>query len=227
MDLFEYILETMNYNIYTDEYLFENIDMKKLGSAVKSYYNKLKTYLIKKIHDVFSAFKNFFKKNKSNNNNNNEKSKESEKEIYTIDMNFVEKQYVEARTLIINFYNDTKDIVKEQNKEQLNSEHENVIKQLDEIISREKQFVKVSEENYRKSDTLESKIVNETKGLLALIETSVSEAVDQKDEYGAYGPNGEQLNRSFAIAFRKKSSYQINKLYSYVISLINLRRSGQ
>ena len=224
MDLFEYILETMNYNLYTDEYLFENIDMKKLGSAVKSYYNKLKTYLIKKIHDVFSAFKNFFKKNKSN---NDEKSKESEKEIYTIDMNFVEKQYVEARTLIINFYNDTKDIVKEQNKEQLNSEHENVIKQLDEIISREKQFVKVSEENYRKSDTLESKIVNETKGLLALIETSVSEAVDQKDEYGAYGPNGEQLNRSFAIAFRKKSSYQINKLYSYVISLINLRRSGQ
>ena len=225
MDLFEYILETMNYNLYTDEYLFENIDMKKLGSAVKSYYNNLKTYLIKKIHDVFSAFKNFFKKNKSNNNNEN--SKESEKEIYTIDMNFVEKQYVEARTLIINFYNDTKDIVKEQNKEQLNSEHENVIKQLDEIISREKQFVKVSEENYRKSDTLESKIVNETKGLLALIETSVSEAVDQKDEYGAYGPNGEQLNRSFAIAFRKKSSYQINKLYSYVISLINLRRSGQ
>ena len=224
MDLFEYILETMNYNLYTDEYLFENIDMKKLGSAVKSYYNKLKTYLIKKIHDVFSAFKNFFKKNKSN---NDEKSKESEKEIYTIDMNFVEKQYVEARTLIINFYNDTKDIVKEQNKEQLNSEHENVIKQLDEIISREKQFVKVSEENYRKSDTLESKIVNETKGLLALIETSVSEAVDQKDEYGAYGPNGEQLNRSFAIAFRKKSSYQINKLYSYVISLVNLRRSGQ
>ena len=224
MDLFEYILETMNYNLYTDEYLFENIDMKKLGSAVKSYYNKLKTYLIKKIHDVFSAFKNFLKKNKSN---NDEKSKESEKEIYTIDMNFVEKQYVEARTLIINFYNDTKDIVKEQNKEQLNSEHENVIKQLDEIISREKQFVKVSEENYRKSDTLESKIVNETKGLLALIETSVSEAVDQKDEYGAYGPNGEQLNRSFAIAFRKKSSYQINKLYSYVISLINLRRSGQ
>ena len=225
MDLFEYILETMNYNLYTDEYLFENIDMKKLGSAVKSYYNNLKTYLIKKIHDVFSAFKNFFKKNKSNNNNEN--SKESEKEIYTIDMNFVEKQYVEARTLIINFYNDTKDIVKEQNKEQLNSEHENVIKQLDEIISREKQFVKVSEENYRKSDTLESKIVNETKGLLALIETSVSEAADQKDEYGAYGPNGEQLNRSFAIAFRKKSSYQINKLYSYVISLINLRRSGQ
>jgi hypothetical protein len=225
MDLFEYILETMNYNLYTDEYLFENIDMKKLGSAVKSYYNKLKTYLIKKIQDVFSAFKNFFKKNKSNNNNEN--SKESEKEIYTIDMNFVEKQYVEARTLIINFYNDTKDIVKEQNKEQLNSEHENVIKQLDEIISREKQFVKVSEENYRKSDTLESKIVNETKGLLALIETSVSEAVDQKDEYGAYGPNGEQLNRSFAIAFRKKSSYQINKLYSYVISLVNLRRSGQ
>ena len=225
MDLFEYILETMNYNLYTDEYLFENIDMKKLGSAVKSYYNNLKTYLIKKIHDVFSAFKNFLKKNKSNNNNEN--SKESEKEIYTIDMNFVEKQYVEARTLIINFYNDTKDIVKEQNKEQLNSEHENVIKQLDEIISREKQFVKVSEENYRKSDTLESKIVNETKGLLALIETSVSEAVDQKDEYGAYGPNGEQLNRSFAIAFRKKSSYQINKLYSYVISLINLRRSGQ
>lgn len=225
MDLFEYILETMNYNLYTDEYLFENIDMKKLGSAVKSYYNKLKTYLIKKIHDVFSAFKNFFKKNKSNNNNEN--SKESEKEIYTIDMNFVEKQYVEARTLIINFYNDTKDIVKEQNKEQLNSEHENVIKQLDEIISREKQFVKVSEENYRKSDTLESKIVNETKGLLALIETSVSEAVDQKDEYGAYGPNGEQLNRSFAIAFRKKSSYQINKLYSYIISLVSLRRSGQ
>ena len=225
MDLFEYILETMNYNLYTDEYLFENIDMKKLGSAVKSYYNKLKTYLIKKIQDVFSTFKNFLKKNKSNNNNEN--SKESEKEIYTIDMNFVEKQYVEARTLIINFYNDTKDIVKEQNKEQLNSEHENVIKQLDEIISREKQFVKVSEENYRKSDTLESKIVNETKGLLALIETSVSEAVDQKDEYGAYGPNGEQLNRSFAIAFRKKSSYQINKLYSYVISLINLRRSGQ
>ena len=224
MDLFEYILETMNYNLYTDEYLFENIDMKKLGSAVKSYYNKLKTYLIKKIHDVFSAFKNFFKKNKSN---NDEKSKESEKEIYTIDMNFVEKQYVEARKLIIDFYNDTKDIVKEQNKEQLNSEHENVIKQLDEIISREKQFVKVSEENYRKSDTLESKIVNETKGLLALIETSVSEAVDQKDEYGAYGPNGEQLNRSFAIAFRKKSSYQINKLYSYVISLVNLRRSGQ
>ena len=224
MDLFEYILETMNYNLYTDEYLFENIDMKKLGSAVKSYYNKLKTYLIKKIHDVFSAFKNFFKKNKSN---NDEKSKESEKEIYTIDMNFVEKQYVEARTLIINFYNDTKDIVKEQNKEQLNSEHENVIKQLDEIISREKQFVKVSEENYRKSDTLESKIVNETKGLLALIETSVSEAVDQKDEYGAYGPNGEQLNRSFAIAFRKKSSYQINKLYSYIISLVSLRRSGQ
>ena len=224
MDLFEYILETMNYNLYTDEYLFENIDMKKLGSAVKSYYNELKTYLIKKIHDVFSAFKNFFKKNKSN---NDEKSKESEKEIYTIDMNFVEKQYVEARKLIIDFYNDTKDIVKEQNKEQLNSEHENVIKQLDEIISREKQFVKVSEENYRKSDTLESKIVNETKGLLALIETSVSEAVDQKDEYGAYGPNGEQLNRSFAIAFRKKSSYQINKLYSYVISLINLRRSGQ
>ena len=178
---------------------------------------------VKPFH-VFSAFKNFFKKNKSN---NDEKSKESEKEIYTIDMNFVEKQYVEARTLIINFYNDTKDIVKEQNKEQLNSEHENVIKQLDEIISREKQFVKVSEENYRKSDTLESKIVNETKGLLALIETSVSEAVDQKDEYGAYGPNGEQLNRSFAIAFRKKSSYQINKLYSYVISLINLRRSGQ
>ena len=214
MDLFEYILETMNYNLYTDEYLFENIDMKKLGSAVKSYYNKLKTYLIKKIHDVFSAFKNFFKKNKSN---NDEKSKESEKEIYTIDMNFVEKQYVEARKLIIDFYNDTKDIVKEQNKEQLNSEHENVIKQLDEIISREKQFVKVSEENYRKSDTLESKIVNETKGLLALIETSVSEAVDQKDEYGAYGPNGEQLNRSFAIAFRKKSSYQINKLYSYII----------
>ena len=224
MDLFEYILETMNYNLYTDEYLFENIDMKKLGSAVKSYYNKLKTYLIKKIHDVFSAFKNFFKKNKSN---NDEKSKESEKEIYTIDMNFVEKQYVEARTLIINFYNDTKDIVKEQNKEQLNSEHENVIKQLDEIISREKQFVKVSEENYRKSDTLETKIINETKGLLALIETSVSEAVDQKDEYGVYGPNGEQLNRSFAIAFRKKSSYQINKLYSYVISLVNLRRSGQ
>ena len=224
MDLFEYILETMNYNLYTDEYLFENIDMKKLGSAVKSYYNKLKTYLIKKIHDVFSAFKIFFKKNKSN---NDEKSKESEKEIYTIDMNFVEKQYVEARKLIIDFYNDTKDIVKEQNKEQLNSEHENVIKQLDEIISREKQFVKVSEENYRKSDTLESKIVNETKGLLALIETSVSEAVDQKDEYGAYGPNGEQLNRSFAIAFRKKSSYQINKLYSYVISLVNLRRSGQ
>ena len=25
MDLFEYILETMNYNLYTDEYLFENI----------------------------------------------------------------------------------------------------------------------------------------------------------------------------------------------------------
>ena len=30
MDLFEYILETMNYNLYTEDYLYESIDIKKI-----------------------------------------------------------------------------------------------------------------------------------------------------------------------------------------------------
>ena len=61
MDLFEYILETMNYNLYTDEYLFENIltedmiteavDIRKLGSAIKKLlisvdYLQIKTCLL-------------------------------------------------------------------------------------------------------------------------------------------------------------------------------------
>ena len=73
MDLFEYILETMNYNLYTDEYWFENIltedmiteavDIRKLGSAIKKYVDKFLQWIFKKARELFKFIKSKFVKN--------------------------------------------------------------------------------------------------------------------------------------------------------------------
>ena len=73
MDLFEYILETMNYNLYTDEYLFENIltedmiteavDIRKIGKAIKNYVDKFLQWIFKKAQDLFKFIKSKFVKN--------------------------------------------------------------------------------------------------------------------------------------------------------------------
>ena len=81
MDLFEYILETMNYNLYTDEYWFENIltedmiteavDIRKLCSAIKKYVDTFLQWIFKKAKDLFKFIKSKFVKNDNQNNKKN------------------------------------------------------------------------------------------------------------------------------------------------------------
>ena len=103
MDLFEYILETMNYNLYTDEYWFENIltedmiteavDIRKLGSAIKKYVNKFLQWIIKKAQDLFKFIKSKFVKNDNQNNKKNINNKDYGNELF--DKNEVNKYYNE------------------------------------------------------------------------------------------------------------------------------------
>ena len=65
MDLFEYILETMNYNLYTEDYLYESIDIKKIGSNIKEYIVRFFKWLRKKITDAFEKLKSKFSKKSS------------------------------------------------------------------------------------------------------------------------------------------------------------------
>lgn len=67
MDLFEYILETMNYNLYTEDYLYESIDVKKIGSNIKGYIQKFFKWLRKKITEAFEKLKSKFSKKGSSN----------------------------------------------------------------------------------------------------------------------------------------------------------------
>ena len=103
MDLFEYILETMNYNLYTDEYLFENIltedmiteavDIRKLGSAIKKYVDKFLQWIFKKAKDLFKFIKSKFFKNDNQNNKKNINNKDYGNELF--DKNEVNKYYKE------------------------------------------------------------------------------------------------------------------------------------
>ena len=78
MDLFEYILETMNYNLYTDEYWFENlltedmiteaVDIRKIGKAIKNYVDKFLQWIFKKARELFKFIKSKFVKNDNQNN---------------------------------------------------------------------------------------------------------------------------------------------------------------
>ena len=67
MDLFEYILETMNYNLYTEDYLYESIDIKKIGSNIKGYIVRFFSWLRKKITEAFEKLKSKFTKKGSSN----------------------------------------------------------------------------------------------------------------------------------------------------------------
>ena len=67
MDLFEYILETMNYNLYTEDYLYESIDIKKIGSNIKGYIVRFFSWLRKKITEAFEKLKSKFSKKGSSN----------------------------------------------------------------------------------------------------------------------------------------------------------------
>ena len=67
MDLFEYILETMNYNLYTEDYLYESIDIKKIGSNIKGYIIRFFSWLRKKITEAFEKLKSKFSKKGSSN----------------------------------------------------------------------------------------------------------------------------------------------------------------
>ena len=62
MDLFEYILETMNYNLYTEDYLYESIDIKKIGSNIKEYIVRFFKWLKKKVFDMIEKIKMKFRK---------------------------------------------------------------------------------------------------------------------------------------------------------------------
>ena len=62
MDLFEYILETMNYNLYTEDYLYESIDIKKIGSNIKEYIVRFFKWLKKKVLDMIEKIKMKFRK---------------------------------------------------------------------------------------------------------------------------------------------------------------------
>ena len=68
MDLFEYILETMNYNLYTEDYLYESIDIKKIGSNIKEYIVRFFKWLRKKITEAFEKLKSKFSKKGSSSN---------------------------------------------------------------------------------------------------------------------------------------------------------------
>ena len=68
MDLFEYILETMNYNLYTEDYLYESIDIKKIGSNIKGYIVRFFSWLRKKITEAFEKLKSKFTKKGSSSN---------------------------------------------------------------------------------------------------------------------------------------------------------------
>ena len=68
MDLFEYILETMNYNLYTEDYLYESIDIKKIGSNIKEYIVRFFKWLRKKITEAFEKLKSKFTKKGSSSN---------------------------------------------------------------------------------------------------------------------------------------------------------------
>jgi hypothetical protein len=65
MDLFEYILETMNYNLYTEDYLYESIDIKKIGSNIKEYIVRFFKWLRKKVLDMIEKIKMKFRKKDS------------------------------------------------------------------------------------------------------------------------------------------------------------------
>ena len=67
MDLFEYILETMNYNLYTEDYLYESIDIKKIGSNIKGYIIRFFSWLRTKITEAFEKLKSKFSKKGSSN----------------------------------------------------------------------------------------------------------------------------------------------------------------
>ena len=67
MDLFECILETMNYNLYTEDYLYESIDIKKIGSNIKGYIIRFFSWLRKKITEAFEKLKSKFTKKGSSN----------------------------------------------------------------------------------------------------------------------------------------------------------------
>ena len=83
MDLFEYILETMNYNLYTEDYLYESIDIKKIGSNIKGYIIRFFSWLRKKITDAFEKLKSKFSKKGSS---NNEKDLPTDDEILKTDV---------------------------------------------------------------------------------------------------------------------------------------------
>jgi hypothetical protein len=68
MDLFEYILETMNYNLYTEDCLYESIDIKKIGSNIKEYIVRFFSWLRKKITEAFEKLKSKFTKKGSSSN---------------------------------------------------------------------------------------------------------------------------------------------------------------
>ena len=68
MDFFEYILETMNYNLYTEDYLYESIDIKKIGSNIKEYIVRFFKWLRKKITEAFEKLKSKFSKKGSSSN---------------------------------------------------------------------------------------------------------------------------------------------------------------
>ena len=57
MDLFEYILETMNYNLYTEDYLYESIDVKKIGSDIVGYIKRFFKWIRTKFNQIVSKFK--------------------------------------------------------------------------------------------------------------------------------------------------------------------------
>ena len=57
MDLFEYILETMNYNLYTEDYLYEGIDVKKIGSDLVGYIKRFFKWIRTKFKQIVSKFK--------------------------------------------------------------------------------------------------------------------------------------------------------------------------
>ena len=78
MDLFEYILETMNYNLYTEDYLYESIDIKKIGSNIKEYIVRFFKWLRKKITDAFEKLKSKFSKKGSSSNDKKDLPKDDE-----------------------------------------------------------------------------------------------------------------------------------------------------
>ena len=57
MDLFEYILETMNYNLYTEDYLFEAIDIKQIGKDLVGYVKKFFKWIKSKFKEIVDKFR--------------------------------------------------------------------------------------------------------------------------------------------------------------------------